>query len=96
MKKTARFFRACSRITSIPSPHTNVNRSRILPMAVIRVASVSAYQRDFKPFPFSPCLMNVAPGARMPSWNVRFLTIAPHRNACSAGHDGLGSRILAR
>jgi len=75
IKKTALELEANSWITFNPSSH----RKSILSATCFRFrslfASVSGYQRELIPFPFSPYLRNPDPSARIPPWKVRFLRI---------------------
>ena len=61
MKNTACASCACAAMTARPSPWMNVTRSRTVAIARMRRASVSGYQRERNPLPFSPCLSRPEP-----------------------------------
>ena len=69
MNTTARFPQARSIRSSRGTPSVSRNRIRSArrAMASMRVASVSGYQRDRTPLPFSPLRVNEAPFARIPA-----------------------------
>src|SRR5260364_251935 len=73
MKKKASGLSAKQHTTSKASPRSKTIRFLRLRSTLMRVASVSGYQRDLSPRPASPSFTKPAPAAMMPPLCIRFL-----------------------